>query len=742
MNRSPRRLIAVLALVALAAPAAAAVHSWEPVTDTLASTNANWNPPGPIVDGDTVTFSAAASGDNCTWDIGTAAYFLSDSDYVGTIFFADGIYPVYAIVSGGASIDVTRAQLIFHPGPGIHMDWGDFSILDSTLTSVRPGIDYYGIEIKGYNVYVANAIVKSVNVAGIVFSTSTQYFNRFTGLDLSQVGPGTTALTFGGTHFAYSRLSLDHVSFNDTNIAVNVSAPVLSAAYRIIIYQARGVKAGPLYTAAPNGNVFWGDHLPAEPITDLVAVSGGVAGSVALSWTAPDDYDGVNVLLDQYQVYAASVIVTAAGSVVGAPFLLGLAPIRAAAGTPESITLTGLRPSQGYSFTVKVLDHYGDLSPASDSASALATDTTPPTLTLSTAAGGHTIFIGGVYTGVPIAPTSILTPSDPLDPTSVSSFTIELTALADANNNPVNLLLGTTFVYAPDGMIALPPGAALSSGWKYRLDITTGIFNLFGLQATASSITFITSLTAGSSQSVTSGGVVVDVPAGAIPDGASVLLQPDADLSPLLASPAAIQAALDKLPPTYGSASRAVRVVEVDVLDSLGNPVRVPSRPLHLTVPYADADADGFVDGSNPPIPVSHLAIWRMETPGNVWVRLPASRVDRGAKTVSADLTHFSVFAVLNVASSDLSLLKVFPNPFRPSRGHTGVTFSNLPTQATIKIFTLSGRSVRTLDASDGSGSFTWDGRNAAGTLVAPDVYLFLVESGDAKTTGKLAVGS
>lgn len=73
----------------------------------------------------------------------------------------------------------------------------------------------------------------------------------------------------------------------------------------------------------------------------------------------------------------------------------------------------------------------------------------------------------------------------------------------------------------------------------------------------------------------------------------------------------------------------------------------------------------------------------------------------------------------------------VYPNPF--NTGETNqVTFVNIPSNASLSIFTMSGELVRRFpDIS--SGSITWDGTNGAGRQVASEKYLWYIEGTDIK---------
>ena len=88
----------------------------------------------------------------------------------------------------------------------------------------------------------------------------------------------------------------------------------------------------------------------------------------------------------------------------------------------------------------------------------------------------------------------------------------------------------------------------------------------------------------------------------------------------------------------------------------------------------------------------------------------------------------------------DLSQVKVFPNPYVMSRANEGISFINLTPKATIKILTLSGRLVNTIEETDGNGGVTWDLKNERGLLISSGIYLYYVESDGQSKMGKFAV--
>jgi hypothetical protein len=99
------------------------------------------------------------------------------------------------------------------------------------------------------------------------------------------------------------------------------------------------------------------------------------------------------------------------------------------------------------------------------------------------------------------------------------------------------------------------------------------------------------------------------------------------------------------------------------------------------------------------------------------------------------------------LADADLQEIKVVPNPFiganeiTRGRGRQRILFTNLPPQATIRIYTISGNLVRILEHGDGSGTTEWDVRTRFDLLVASGNYYYHVTTPDGRThLGRFAV--
>jgi N-acetylneuraminic acid mutarotase len=116
------------------------------------------------------------------------------------------------------------------------------------------------------------------------------------------------------------------------------------------------------------------------------------------------------------------------------------------------------------------------------------------------------------------------------------------------------------------------------------------------------------------------------------------------------------------------------------------------------------------------------------------------TRIDPGARTITATLNHFSEFQLmLRTASTSLTDVKIYPNPFRTNRGNGFMTIANMPAGASVRLYTLSGDKVWEGTA-DGTGIIIWRGVNKSGQLVASGVYLAVIDSSAGKKVFKLAV--
>jgi hypothetical protein len=243
--------------------------------------------------------------------------------------------------------------------------------------------------------------------------------------------------------------------------------------------------------------------------------------------------------------------------------------------------------------------------------------------------------------------------------------------------------------------------------------------------------------------------------AGAIPFNYLLYTSTAPQTVPIRASPAIISRATANLGRSY-TFPLSGQMYEINAQAPNGAyQTDLLKAPARLSLPYDDADNDGKVDGASPPVRVETLAVWWLDEAHSLWVKLPGSTVDRAARTVSATLRHFSVYSAMGGPSTSVDAVRPIPNPWRPNgpragtgAGETGtlaggVLFNNLPSEGTLRIYTLSGELVREISHSDAlgpTGQETWNGKNDSGSDVATGTYVYVFDAQGARKTGKVAV--
>jgi hypothetical protein len=165
-----------------------------------------------------------------------------------------------------------------------------------------------------------------------------------------------------------------------------------------------------------------------------------------------------------------------------------------------------------------------------------------------------------------------------------------------------------------------------------------------------------------------------------------------------------------------------------------------PNSTYKITMPYKDADNNGVVDTIFPPVRVDSLRLYYLDAPHKLWVRVPEGKIDKASHSLTTNLAFFGVFALLGAPDTDLSQAYAYPVPFKPSEGHKVITFTNLASECTIKIFTISGELVKTIVHNDGLYTHEWDVKNEDGKNVASGVYIYSIKSAADKKQGKIMI--
>lgn len=135
------------------------------------------------------------------------------------------------------------------------------------------------------------------------------------------------------------------------------------------------------------------------------------------------------------------------------------------------------------------------------------------------------------------------------------------------------------------------------------------------------------------------------------------------------------------------------------------------------------------------------LVIWSTRTVvGDIITVTYANPVQIGVDTYTFSTPVATSYSDTR-AKKDVEKINVFPNPYygfqyrETTREGKYVTFSHLPTRATIRIFDLAGVLVRTIDKNDESQFTRWNLQNNNNYPVASGIYIVYIDMPDLGTT-------
>ena len=156
-----------------------------------------------------------------------------------------------------------------------------------------------------------------------------------------------------------------------------------------------------------------------------------------------------------------------------------------------------------------------------------------------------------------------------------------------------------------------------------------------------------------------------------------------------------------------------------------------------ITIPYKDDNDDGYVDGLN--IPERYLSLFYYNTDIQKWEK-EKTEIDKENNLCIVEVSHLSLYGVFGVPADNLGNVRAYPNPFKPSKGHTWMKFDNLTVNSSIKIYTIAGDLVWGMDDID-TGEVLWYGNNSSGEKLASGMYIYIVTNNKGeKSIGKLAI--
>jgi hypothetical protein len=352
----------------------------------------------------------------------------------------------------------------------------------------------------------------------------------------------------------------------------------------------------------------------------------------------------------------------------------------------------------------------------------------------------------GLLVGVPTNVRPALTFSGPVNSATLTPSTVFLQAVRDAMDNGLasaspafpgidgapSLASASSFsvVYDTPSLTAtLVPSANLASGFTYQITVTTNVKSAGGLPLSQfSSFRFRTAMdlsVPNRIQLAASGGIFIAMlPAGAAScSDAAVVITPDPRSG-------LIEQATRKMAQDF-AAGALVREAEYDYYCHGTLRSQVFNIPVTLTFPIPPAGNVGA------------LSVRTLNTSAVTWDPVPGTLTSLAAGSLSVPVPHFSIYAVFsNAPGGGSGSVHAFPVPFKPSLGHTSITFIHLPSESTVRVYTINGVLVKEIQHSDASGSVgqeVWD-VTSNGRPLGSDIYYYVIISSQGTQRGKLMV--
>jgi hypothetical protein len=413
------------------------------------------------------------------------------------------------------------------------------------------------------------------------------------------------------------------------------------------------------------------------------------------------------------------------------------------------------RPNGTYYFRVKAQDTAGNWGPSSLFIYRVLTDNTAPQVNITVpsptqSSDGRRVCVKSSMT------IEVVFDDDIKSNTVTSTSNVRMIALRDNLAHSRSIAVDVMLSYnSASRTLYVSPVSTLFKGWLYQIVVSTSVTDLAGnpLQSEGS-VYFETLMDRNAENRIVASdsSTVITIPAGSMPEDFSVLVgvisggiasaAPSIFQGLQFASQQTLNSANQKMSQLIGAFAQPVAIREFSALNSSGQLIKSNFlNSVSVDIPYVDADGDGFVDGTSPRVRVKKLSVYVLDETHGLWTRIPNGSVDASARRTSARVQHFSVYSVFGAPDTDVSLSYAFPVPFRPSLGHTNVVFTQLPSEGSIRIYTVAGELVRKIDFLDSSsGQVTWDVTNSGGEPLGSDVYVYIVQSGDNKKIGKLMV--
>ncbi|HLD29138.1 MAG TPA: Ig-like domain-containing protein, partial [bacterium] len=314
-----------------------------------------------------------------------------------------------------------------------------------------------------------------------------------------------------------------------------------------------------------------------------------------------------------------------------------------------------------------------------------------------------------------------------------------LSAVKDSGGLTIDLDVAGSISYdTATFRLTFIPQANLLNNYTYRISLSSGMTDTIGNPLEPRESFFSTILNPASENSVSTSDdlIQISLPGASYEGGFYILI----DTNPLLDAPllaSRVSDANQKQIRNRDSYSVPLpgTIAEIKAFDSSGNPVSKLNSPVTVRFTYIDPSPGNtaFESGNLVFDEKSFQLHWLDET-NNLWVKIPDSSCDPAADRVTARIDHFSVFSIQGSGAADLSGAHAFPVPFVPSRGDTEITFTDLSSLCTIRVFTTGGVLLKTIEHSGGEQEVWQDIDLGSGA------YLFMIKNGEEIKKGKLMI--
>ncbi len=160
--------------------------------------------------------------------------------------------------------------------------------------------------------------------------------------------------------------------------------------------------------------------------------------------------------------------------------------------------------------------------------------------------------------------------------------------------------------------------------------------------------------------------------------------------------------------------------------------------PVQVSITYPDADNDNIIDGTNPGVAAKDLELYFLDENLGEF-RKVASTVNPNTQTITASLSHFSVYALMGALSTNVNSFLVRPNLWEPRKDPLPVILDNLPDPSEINVYSVTGQKVRTL-INSGQSSIEWNGSSDSGEPLASGVYVLVLKGAGGTKSKKLTI--